>query len=648
MVDVSAYIGLTDGQVEQLILQGCVADDWGLVLVASGFEAGRVRDVEFVGKCFLGGFAGVVADVDGFEKKCGVYDATLISCSVSGVSRVSGVGVHVANYNIADDVCIENVGVLQVQDGAKFGCGVEVAVVNEGGGREVRLFEEINSQFAYIAVIRRGRGELVSVMEKLSVESAKVTQADRGEIGKGAKIRCVGVISDVKIGDAAVIDGAARLENGTILSEPSAKAVVGAGVVAKDFIIAEGASVLNGTDIERVYVGQGSELSNFSAVDSLFFANCQGYNGEACSVLCGPYTVTHHKATLLLAGVFSFYNAGSATNQSNHMYRLGPVHEGKLLRGCKTGSSSHMLWPSVVGPFSAVIGKHSGGFDVGDFPFSRVYSDGEGRSVLAPGILFASAGVMRDVCKWPRRDKRAGSLKRDAISFSFLNPYIAGKMMRAAERLKAIGETAGEMVCIDGVWIHINKLTAAVGIYRDAVKMYLLERMFSVLGEKGSVPGEIVGAEGCCDWVDIGGLILPMSRLAGLENAVVDGGIGSVAEFGAAVSSIAGCYEVDEWAWVASAWQGVFGSNVGDLTEEKLGGYAKQLIELKKLFVSRVIEDAEKEYSERFGYGFGVDGSEEDAEADFVSVRGSAESDGFIADLREKLEAEVLELGKYL
>ena len=56
----------------------------------------------------------------------------------------------------------------------------------------------------------------------------------------------------------------------------------------------------------------------------------------------GPYKVTHHKSTLLIAGMFSFMNAGSGSNQSNHMYKLGPIHQGTLERGAKTTSDSYI------------------------------------------------------------------------------------------------------------------------------------------------------------------------------------------------------------------------------------------------------------------------------------------------------------------
>ena len=63
-----------------------------------------------------------------------------------------------------------------------------------------------------------------------------------------------------------------------------------------------------------------------------------------------------HKSSLLIAGMFSFLNAGSGSNQSNHMYKLGPIHQGVVERGSKTTSDSYILWPAKVGAFSLIMG----------------------------------------------------------------------------------------------------------------------------------------------------------------------------------------------------------------------------------------------------------------------------------------------------
>lgn len=142
-------------------------------------------------------------------------------------------------------------------------------------------------------------------------------------------------------------------------------------MIARDFIISSGSRVDGGTIIERCFVGQACHLDHgYSASDSLFFSNCRGENGEACAVFAGPYTVTHHKSTLLIAGMFSFMNAGSGSNQSNHMYKLGPIHQGIVERGAKTTSDSYVLWPAKVGPFSLIVGRHYKHSDTSNLPFS--------------------------------------------------------------------------------------------------------------------------------------------------------------------------------------------------------------------------------------------------------------------------------------
>ena len=93
--------------------------------------------------------------------------------------------------------------------------------------------------------------------------------------------------------------------------------------------------------LRRCFVGEGVVIENgFSAENSLFFANSHLNHGEACAVFAGPYTVSHHRSTLLIAGYFSFFNAGSGANQSNHMYKSGPD-----IRGFTCGDASSAATP---------------------------------------------------------------------------------------------------------------------------------------------------------------------------------------------------------------------------------------------------------------------------------------------------------------
>jgi NDP-sugar pyrophosphorylase family protein len=97
------------------------------------------------------------------------------------------------------------------------------------------------------------------------------------------------------------------LEEGTLRSCIEAPVFIGTGVIAKKFIILSGSSVDGGAMLDRCFVGQGVKIGKqFSAENSVFFANCEAFHGEACSLFAGPYTVTHHKSTLLIASLASF------------------------------------------------------------------------------------------------------------------------------------------------------------------------------------------------------------------------------------------------------------------------------------------------------------------------------------------------------
>ena len=119
------------------------------------------------------------------------------------------------------------------------------------------------------------------------------------------------------------------------------------GSIVSEHFIVEDDTHLGNCSLHHCYVGEGCRLDGgFSAHDSLIFANSNLSNGEASAAFLGPYTVSMHRSTLLIGGAFSFFNAGSGTNQSNHQYRLGPIHHGLMERGVKCSSDSYMLWPS--------------------------------------------------------------------------------------------------------------------------------------------------------------------------------------------------------------------------------------------------------------------------------------------------------------
>jgi hypothetical protein len=609
------YRSLTATEIAQLKAQHCCGDFSGIE-VADDFGATLIRDVVFAGRVRIG----------------------------RGV-RIANVRVKLANYDIADNAVIEDVGTFETNPGATFGNGVEIETLNEGGGRELILFNELSSQFAYMTCVHRYRPKLIERLNAMAQAAAESVKADIGRIGVGATIRSVKKIVDVNVGDHAVVDSADALVNGTILSREDAPTTVGAAVQAEDFIIAEGTKVTGGAIVAKSYIGQGCQIGKqYSVEGSVFFANCEGFHGEACSVFAGPYTVTHHKSSLIIAGMFSFYNAGSGTNQSNHMYKLGPVHEGKLERGCKTGSFSYMMWPCRVGPFSVVLGKHTRNFDTAAFPFSLIEASSEGRCAMVPGLNLSTVGTVRDGDKWPNRDRRKGELKRDRIDFDVFSPLTVGRMITASATLKQLQDAtdrAVDTVTVGGAEIKRVLLRSGQKFYRAGIVPYLLEKVVARV-EQGKPLATSGGAVYSDRWVDIGGQMMPAARLDALSKSVESGDIADLAALNAAFDAIHAAYAEDEWAFVREAVRQVFDVDLDTADAAQLSDLADQLQQARGKFLKLILVDASKEFGDGSNLGFGHDGEPADIEADFLAVRGDYDSNKFIRQMREQVE----ELGK--
>ena len=645
----SNFRPLSDDEVRQLIHQGCSSEQWATVYVSEGFRTDRVHYSRFSGTVYLGLNNSTLRDHAGVEVPSGIYRSTIIDCTIGDNARIASVGIHLAFYDIGENVRIENIGTMEVSPHARFGNGVKVDVLNEGGGREVILFSDLDAQFAHMMCLHRYRSKLIEALSAIADKAAASVVSDRGNVGKGACIISTIKISDVNIGEYATVDGAAKLVNGTILSTSECPTTVGAGVQAEDFIIGEASIVDGGAIISKTFIGQGCRIGKqFSAEGSLFFANCEGFHGEACSIFAGPYTVTHHKSTLLIAGLYSFYNAGSGTNQSNHMYKLGPIHEGKLERGSKTGSFSYLMWPCRVGPFSVVLGKHTRTFDTSDFPFSHIEAMPDGRCMMIPGFNLNTVGTVRDEAKWPSRDRRKGVNKRDRICFDVFNPLTVGRMLTGSARLKQLQtETPRtvDTVTLSGAEIKRVLLRRGQRYYHAGIHMYLLEKLITQIERAindntpiASVLPTASDAVFCEDWIDLGGHLMPRYRLENLHTKIERGEIADLAGIQEELDTILGFYQKDEWAWIQWAFEQVYGEVLDTAGLAEIVQYAEEWVNIRTKFIQAILLDASKEFDANTRTGFGQDGTTDDIDTDFQAVRGSFDDNPFVQQMRRELE----------
>ena len=474
------YRKLTTAEIMRLELQNCSAKNWSSVEVVSGFETRFIQDVHFSGYIRLGKFNEMFFLAGGIPKTAGIYHATLHNCIVGDNVLIENIHNYIANYTIENQAIIQNVDSILVDDNSSFGNGTKVSVLDETGSKTVKINNCLSSHLAYLLVMYRRKTSLINQLNYLIDNYINKQRSNQGYIGAHTTIRNTGLIRNVKIGDYAVIKGASRLENGTLNSNPSARIRIGYNVIAQDFIVSSGTTIEDNVQLTRCFVGQACHLGKaFTAVDSLFFANCHFENGEACAIFAGPYTVSHHKSTLLIGGMFSFFNAGSGTNQSNHAYKLGPMHQGVLERGCKTSSDAYLLFPAQIGAFSLIMGRHYRHSNTSDLPFSYLI-ERNGDSFLMPAMNLISVGTLRDSLKFPQRDGRQDPNHLDFIRFDLLNPYIAQKLTKGIAILKSLREKAGKDVSVytwQGCKISASALSKGISLYEKALSKYFSDTL---------------------------------------------------------------------------------------------------------------------------------------------------------------------------
>lgn len=634
-------------EIAVLKAQACRADDWSTVWVPEVFDSAYVHHVRFSGVVMLGAFQKEFKLPGGLVKHSGLRHVTLHNCTLGDDVLIENVQNYIANYRIGADCFIQNINVLVVEGEATFGNNIPVSVLNETGGREVPVYDGLSASLAYIIALYRHRPELIRrLQEMIGGYTAGIASAS-GEIGRGVRIVNTGTIRNVKIGDYATVENSTRLENGSVNSKKEAPVYIGDSVIAQDFIVSSGAVIADAAKIIRCFIGQACHVThNFSAHDSLLFSNCTFENGEACAIFAGPFTVSMHKSSLLIAGMYSFLNAGSGSNQSNHMYKLGPIHQGIVERGSKTTSDSYILWPARIGAFSLVMGRHHHHSDTSDMPFSYLIEKDD-ETYLVPGVNLRSVGTIRDAQKWPKRDKRTDPFRLDMINYNLLSPYTIRKMLKAVDILKnlqkLVGETS-EIYYYQNTRIKGSSLCNALRLYGMAIRKFLGNSLIKRLEGDAFTSIEEVWQRlkptepaGSGEWLDLSGLILPRTLLDDLLQKVEDGTVASLGEIECFFREVHRCYYSLEWTWAYETIESYYGVDLQSVSAARLTELVREWQESVISLDRLLYEDARKEFSLTSMTGFGVDGSIKEKQEDFEGVRGDFENNPFVSAVEEHI-----------
>ncbi|KLI36658.1 hypothetical protein SZ50_00870 [Brachyspira hyodysenteriae] len=640
------FRNLTSEEINFLKSQGCSSQSWEKILIKN-VDLSRIKDVQFHGKIKINSLNGMVKYHKKVKLLASINRATLINVYINGNVYINNVGRFIENYKIENGVIIENAGSIYMEGKSSFGNGVETSPIMEGNGRSVKIFYRLNSHIAYLVSMYRHEKIMREKINSMIDEYTKQKTRRFGKIKKYAKIINARLIKNSLIDPYATIENTDEINNTTVISTKECPSYIGTSVILTDSIVLKGAHIVDGTVIKKAFIGEGVKLGRqFSCEDSLLFANCEGEHGEMFSIFAGPYTVTHHKATLLIASHFSFFNAGSGTNQSNHMYKLGPYHHGFMERGCKTGSNSYILWPSHIGAFSTVIGAHYDNVDTSDFPFSYITEHGYHQTRLIPALNLFGVGLSRDENKWRERDRRKGD-KKDLIIFNVFSPYTVSKMINSEKILEEIknerNNNNGDFLTYKNMIIKISSLDKYSKRYSIAIDLYLHNKILSYIENSKNID-EIIKNLNYDEnsifekWVDIGGLICAKQRIDNIIKDLENDKISDVKSLTERFEDIYNLYSEDEKSWVMNTIKSRY--NINTINNETIKKLLINHISLLEEAYNIFYKDVEKEYDASKMVSSGID-DKSVMEKDFEAVRGTLNDNTFVIKYKKDMENKI-------
>lgn len=465
---------LTETEVAQLERQGNWADDWSQVRICPDTNLGRIWRNHFGRGVELGRVASVT---NSHIEDCRLGDNT----TVEDVRLLSG-------YAIGRDCHLFNIGEMHFCTSKP----VMAEVMNENGGRSIRLVPGMTVGDAYLWARYRDRNPLMQRFEEWSARAA-----GRGTVGDGVEVRnCVAILDGI-IGDGC------RLEH---------------GVIAERFLLGENVRLEYGLRLNDTVVGDNSTLARGEVGNSLIF----------------PAHEQHHNSSFLIAALVQGQSnvASGATLGSNHN---GRTPDGEL-------SAGRGYWPGLC-----VSVKHSSRFASytlmakGDYPselnitlpFSLINNNvTKNRLEVMPAFwwMYNMYALDRNRTKFAKRDRR--TRKCQHIEFSPFAPDTAEEMLVARELLymwttKAYQDGGGTEVVAYGM----EKSHRKTVILKPGEAYRAYEEML-VYYAMGCLHGKRMQHEGDRErrWVNVGGQLVAGKDMDLMLNDIERGAIDSWAD----------------------------------------------------------------------------------------------------------------------
>ncbi len=486
--------------------RGCRSDDWGLLKVSQDFDAFRVRRVNFKGACVLGRFSAEVEVVPGFRQASGIYDSTLSDCQIGNDCLLEN--VRLAAHVVVDrEAVLFGVGSIVGSGAATFGCGRELPIACETGGRDVPLWAELTIPQAALIARDRADGSGQQAVRAAVAAYVKAIASPVCWVRRSARILHTERIRDAFIGVGAVIDNVHELSNVAVLSSLTEPTRITNGAAVTDSIVQWGVELGGNCIVRRSALIEHSAVDAHATVeDSIIGPNTHLAKGEVTASLVGPFVGFHHQSLLIAA----FWPEGKgniaygAMVGSNHTGRA-PDQEIWPGEGVFYGLGCAIRLPTDFSeaPYSTISMGVSTLPQKVSFPFSLIavpvnpldeQASGVPRAYneILPGWTLSenAYGLVRNELKYGKRDKS----RRHHIEYKVLRPHIMRLVKDARDRLAAVTNRKEAYLDHDIAGLGRNFLREsarieAIAIYDRALLRYALRILLNEAEGRIDIPG---------------------------------------------------------------------------------------------------------------------------------------------------------------
>jgi len=681
--DPSEWRGLRAEEIETLVKNGNVCDNWDDILVTDEFDATHVRGCEFHGLVRIGRLEQVYLRHHDLTVPVGITNSRIVSCDLGDNVAIHNVD-YLAYYIIGHRVILANIDEMCCTNHAKFGNGIVkegeeedvrvwLELVNEAGGRAVLPFDGMIAADATLWVRFPEDTGLAGRLAEITQRAFDPRRGFYGTVGDECVIKNSRIIKDCRIGPCVYAKGANKLKNLTINSSPDEPSQIGEGVELVNGIIGRGCHIFYGCKAVRFVLGENSNLKyGARLIHSYLGANSTVSCCEILNNLIFPAHEQHHNNSFLIASMVMGQSniAACATIGSNHNSRApdGEIHAG---RGFWPGLCVSLKHNSKFASFCLVAkSDYPAELNV-PLPFCLVSQDpAGGRLQLMPAYwwLYNMYALARNTWKFSKRDKRG--LKVQNIEFDSLAPDTAEEMFegrrlleiwtgRAAEGAAADGldddaladrgrellmgpadATASLEVRADGVE-HSRRPTVVLKV-REGYQAYARMLLYYAVGNlmdwmEAHPEADVAAMADALDgpretrWTNLGGQLMRRADVDALRDRIRSGDLDTWDNIHAAYDRLWAAYPEMKQRHAFATLRDLLGLEA--LTAEAWAGALDRAAEIQQEIADQVYATREKDFESPFRRMV------YETDEEMAAVLGTIEDNSFVKETREATQA---------